>query len=118
MPTKKKTISVRLDPKLARRLEKLAKNSERSMSWHINRLVEDNIDDLEERLAKINEGLADIEAGRGRDAEEVMAEMFARLKATGLIHAGTDGRPTTRAKQAKSAKDANHESTKTRKQSV
>lgn len=91
MPTKKKTISVRLDPKLARRLEKLAKSSERSMSWHINRLVEDNIDEVEDRLAKIQEGLADFAAGRERDAEEVMAEMFARLKKRGLIHAGKAG---------------------------
>jgi predicted transcriptional regulator len=91
MPTKKKTISVRLDPKLAKRLGRLARDSERSMSWHINRLVEDNIDELEDKIAKINEGLADIAAGRERDAAEVMAEMFARLRAKGLIHASKVG---------------------------
>jgi predicted transcriptional regulator len=80
MPTKKKTVSVRLDPKLAKRLDTLAKDSGRSVSWQINRLVEDNIDYLEYAIAAINEGLEDIRAGRTHDAEVVINEMLAALK--------------------------------------
>jgi predicted transcriptional regulator len=80
MPTKKKTISVRLDPKLAKRLEKLARDSERSVSWHINRLVEDNIDYVEEELAAIKRGMEDHKQGRHEDAETYFARLFAEIE--------------------------------------
>jgi predicted transcriptional regulator len=80
MPTKKKTVSVRLDPKLAKRLEAMARTSRRSVSWQINRLVEDNIDYLEYAVNAINEGLEDIRAGRTHDAKDVLNEMLETMK--------------------------------------
>jgi predicted transcriptional regulator len=87
MPTKRKTVSVRLEPKLARRLAKLAKESERSMSWHINRLVEDNIDDLEKQLTRILRGLEQARRGEGEDAEVVFKRLFEELEHRKAAHA-------------------------------
>ncbi len=79
MPTKKKTVSVRLDPKLAKRLEALAKETERSVSWHINRIVEDSISSVEQHAAAVKVGLESARKGQGQDAEEFFAQLFADL---------------------------------------
>lgn len=75
MPTNKKTISVRLDPKLAKRLEDLARKSERSVSWHVNRIISDTIDSVEAEVAAVLQGVEDVRAGRMRDAKEVLQQL-------------------------------------------
>jgi predicted transcriptional regulator len=78
MPTKKKTVSVRLDPKLAKRLEALAKETERSVSWHINRIVGDSITSVEEEVAAIKNALDQAKRGDGVDAFEFIQELMAK----------------------------------------
>jgi predicted transcriptional regulator len=78
MPTKKKTVSVRLDPKLAKRLEALAKETERSVSWHINRIVGDAVTSVEEEVAAVKNALEQAKRGDGRDAFEFIQELMAR----------------------------------------
>lgn len=86
MPAKKQkkekrvAISVRLKPALYRRLEALAEKTERSISWHIARTMDEEIDRIEHHVDAVLEGLEDIKAGRGRDADEVFAELFASLE--------------------------------------
>jgi predicted transcriptional regulator len=78
MPTKKKPVSVRLDPKLAKRLEALAKETERSVSWHINRIVGDSITSVEEEVAAIKNALDQAKRGDGVDAFEFIQELMAK----------------------------------------
>jgi len=88
---KRVAISVRLKPALYRRLEALAEKTERSISWHIARTMEESVDRIEYEVDAILEGMADVKAGRGRDADEVMREIQAMLKAAGVSHARKAG---------------------------
>lgn len=83
MPTNKKTVSVRLDPRLAKRLEALARKTERSVSWHINRMIDDNLPAVEAEVNAVLKGLEAVRAGRGEDAIEALE----RLK-TEILHGG------------------------------
>ena len=81
MPAKNKvTISVRLEPALAKRMKKLAKAADRSVSWYIARIVEDRIDIEESQIKAIQEGMDDFREGRYMDAEEFFTQMDRETK--------------------------------------
>ncbi|MCB9933942.1 MAG: ribbon-helix-helix protein, CopG family [Planctomycetes bacterium] len=76
MPAKNKvTISVRLEPALAKRMKKLAKAADRSVSWYIARIIEDRIDIEESQIKAILEGEAAADQGQFVDLDEVFADL-------------------------------------------
>lgn len=76
MPAKNKvTISVRLEPALARRMKKLAKAADRSVSWYIARIIENRIDFEESQIKAILEGEAAADKGQFVDLDEVFADL-------------------------------------------
>ncbi|MCG3182609.1 MAG: hypothetical protein ICCCNLDF_00673 [Planctomycetes bacterium] len=76
MPAKNKvTISVRLEPALARRMKKLAKAADRSVSWYIARIIENRIDIEESQIKAILEGEAAADKGQFVDLDEVFADL-------------------------------------------
>lgn len=76
MPAKSKiTISVRLEPALARRMKKLAKAADRSVSWYIARIIENRIDFEESQIKAIIEGEAAADKGQFVDLDEVFADL-------------------------------------------
>lgn len=76
MPAKKKvTISVRLDPALAKRVKKLAKKADRSVSSLVEYILDDCIEYEEKVMQAIEKGREDIRAGRYMDAEEFFAQL-------------------------------------------
>ena len=76
----KVTVSVRLTPDLHRRLQKLAEKTDRSMSWHIERTLDDAIDAIEREVDAVAEGMKAAREGRGRDALEALDQIFTELK--------------------------------------
>ncbi|MCA8911923.1 MAG: ribbon-helix-helix protein, CopG family [Planctomycetes bacterium] len=81
MPARNKvTISVRLEPALAKRVKKLAKKADRSASKLIARMLEDRIDIEESHIDAILEGEAAARRGEGQDLEQVAAEIAARQR--------------------------------------
>jgi predicted transcriptional regulator len=79
MPTRKKTLSVRVDPKLARRLEKLARETDRSVSWHATKALNDYASMQEYMRTEIRLGLEEARRGELTDLAEVKAEMERHL---------------------------------------
>lgn len=76
MPAKNKvTISVRLEPALARRMKKLAKAADRSVSWYVARIIENRIDIEESQIKAILEGEAAADKGQFVDLDEVFADL-------------------------------------------
>lgn len=76
MPAKKKVaITVRLEPKLARRIKKLAERADRSASSMIAWILEDRIADEERIVDGILRGLEDMRAGRYVEFEEFVEQM-------------------------------------------
>lgn len=76
MPAKNKvTISVRLEPALAKRMKKLAKAADRSVSWYIARIIENRIDIEESQIKAILEGEAAADKGQFVDLDEVFADL-------------------------------------------
>ena len=67
----KVTISVRLEPALAKRLKRLAKSADRSVSWYMARIMEDRIEIEESHVAAILKGEAAAAAGLGQDLDTV-----------------------------------------------
>lgn len=79
MPAKNKvTISVRLEPALAKRVKKLARKADRSASRLIARMLEDRIDIEESHVDAILEGEAAARRGEGLDLDEVAATLAAK----------------------------------------
>lgn len=76
----KVTVSVRLTPELHNRLRKIADKTDRSMSWHIERTLDDAIDAIEREVNAVAEGMKAAREGRGRDALEVLDQIFTELK--------------------------------------
>jgi predicted transcriptional regulator len=66
-------LSLRLPAALARRLEKLARTTERNRSYVAVKAIEEYVESEEEILEKIREGLADAEAGGVVSHEEALA---------------------------------------------
>ena len=69
-------ISFRIRKTRAKALTRLAKNTERSRSWHIERAVEDYLEIQAWQLKQIELGLADVEAGRTIPHEEIVKEFL------------------------------------------
>ena|SRR5438876_7380915 len=72
-----KEITLRLNARLAAKVEKLAALSRRTPSWHIKRMIEDYIDEELRIVAEIRQTMEDAKAGRTKliPHEVVMAEM-------------------------------------------
>lgn len=81
MPAKKKiAITVRLEPRLARRIKKLAKKADRSASSMIAWILEDRVAIEESHIDAILKGMQDIREGRFVDADEFFDHFERELK--------------------------------------
>ncbi len=79
MPAKKKVaITVRLEPKLARRVKKLAKDAGRSASSMIEWTLEDRIDDEEKIMKRLLEGMEQARKGQGMELHEAISDLKAQ----------------------------------------
>ncbi|MCZ7607669.1 MAG: ribbon-helix-helix protein, CopG family [Planctomycetota bacterium] len=80
MPAKNKvTISVRLEPALAKRMKKLADATGRSASSLIEYILADRIEYEEYVVKAIQKGREDFKAGRYMEAEEFFRQWEAEL---------------------------------------
>jgi predicted transcriptional regulator len=79
--TKSVLLSVRITPKLSAKLERLAKNTGRTKSWLVDRILGDHIDYEIETVARIREGMKAVDEGRTISHEEVFAQLRARIAA-------------------------------------
>lgn len=66
-------ITARIDSDLAKRVDALAADYDRSRAWIVARAIADFLDREEALLVAIKEGEADIAAGRVHSQEEVEA---------------------------------------------
>lgn len=73
--SKTELLSVRIGPKLNAKLDRLAKRSGRSKSWHVTRMLEDNIDQANAEVDAILESLEGVKHSRSIPHEKVMAEL-------------------------------------------
>lgn len=81
MPTKSKVaITVRLEPKLARRIKKLAKKADRSASSMIAWILDDRIDIEESHIDAILVGMEEARRGEGMDAKEFFEQLLKETK--------------------------------------
>jgi predicted transcriptional regulator len=71
------TVTARLAEDIADKLDVLAGQLKRSKSFLVAQAIEDYVAREADFLAKIEEGLADLKAGRARDHAEVMRDMRA-----------------------------------------
>lgn len=78
--TKDVTISARVPASLDARLEKLAAATGRSKSWHVNAALEAYVAAELEFVAAVEEGLADLDAGRVVEHEEILADAARRRR--------------------------------------
>jgi predicted transcriptional regulator len=78
--TKGSVLSVRITQRTSAKLDRLAKLGGRSKSWYVNRLLEEYIDREMQIVEMVREGMKDIEEGRVKSHEEVMAGLRERLK--------------------------------------
>lgn len=79
------SITFRTEESNRDRLDEIAKSLDRNRNWVINRAIDNYIDQYDWELKQIDEGLADIEAGRTVSAEEAKAhfeEIFRAEAAT------------------------------------
>lgn len=70
-----------LSAHLSRRVEKLAKEAGRTPESMLRYVIRDGIDYCEYAVRAVNEGLADIEAGRTHSGEQVRAHFDKRRTA-------------------------------------
>ncbi len=73
MKTKSTTISIRVSTTTKKKLDAIAKSRKRSKSFLAAEAIENYISVEEQQLQQIEEGLADIEAGRTIPHEQVVA---------------------------------------------
>lgn len=74
------TASLALSAQLSRRVEKLAQAAGRTPESMLRFVIRDGLDYCEYAVKSVNEGLADIEAGRTHSAQEVR-EHFEKRRA-------------------------------------
>ena len=74
------TLSVRVSPELAAKLEKFAKAQERSKSWLAANAIEDAVARMEEWDAAVQEGLDSAERGEFVELSEVIEGINKRLE--------------------------------------
>jgi len=70
---KMEVFTVRLPAELKAKIDELAKNTERSRSWVVNKAVENYIEYNDWFIEKVKEGIADADAGRFASPQEVRA---------------------------------------------
>ncbi len=70
---KMEVFTVRLPAELKAKIDELAKNTERSRSWVVNKAVENYVEYNDWFIEKVKEGIADADAGRFATPEEVQA---------------------------------------------
>ncbi len=80
-----RSISIRLDQKTREKLDALAQSQDRSRSWVVNDAIQAYFEHQDWIVEAIKVGIADADAGRLVQHEEVMAELddvieVARLK--------------------------------------
>lgn len=68
-----KPLSFRPDPKIGSELRKIAAHSDRPLSWHLEQAVAGYVDLHRWQLAHIEEGIADLDAGRIVSHDQVAA---------------------------------------------
>lgn len=71
-PTKSVTVTARISPSLAKKLETYAKAAKRTRSWVVENILDRHVDDEIAFVEAVNEGLRELDAGRGIPHEEVM----------------------------------------------
>ena len=75
------TASLALSAQLSRRVEKLAQAAGRTPESMLSFVIRDGLDYCEYAVKNINEGLADVEAGRSHSAQEVRGHFAKRRTA-------------------------------------
>jgi predicted transcriptional regulator len=80
MSTKKQTavVSARISAELAGQLDALCKATERERSYHVERAINEYVKANLWHVQAVQEGLADVEAGRVKPLDAVKAEWEAR----------------------------------------
>ena len=69
---KTEVITVRVSPETKRRLEELSLATERPQSWLAEAAIQHYLDDQEWQIRRIQEGIAEADAGRLIDEERVL----------------------------------------------
>lgn len=70
--TKSVTVTARISPSLAKKLETYAKAAKRTRSWVVEDILSRHVDDEIAFVEAVNEGLRELNAGLGIPHEEVM----------------------------------------------
>ena len=66
------SLSFRVSPEKAEQLQRLAEATERPKSWLLEQALENYLEVQAWQLARIDEGLAELEAGKGIEHERVV----------------------------------------------
>ncbi|MAF94779.1 MAG: CopG family transcriptional regulator [Rhodospirillaceae bacterium] len=67
------TLSVRVDPKKARAIDKLARATDRPRSWHLEQALDAYLEAQAWQVERVQEGLAELGAGKSVAHEDVAA---------------------------------------------
>lgn len=78
--TKDTILSVRISKQLNLKLERLARISKRSKSWHVSNILADQVDDEAAYYAAVEEGFAAIKRGDVIDHDEVVRRYEQNVK--------------------------------------
>ena len=78
--TKDTVLSVRISKRLNLKLERLARISKRSKSWHVSSILADRVDDEAAYYAAVEEGFAAIARGELIDHDEVERRFEQKVK--------------------------------------
>lgn len=65
-------ITARISPSLAKKLETYAKTAKRTRSWVVEGILSRHVDDEIAFVEAVNEGLRELDAGRGIPHDEVV----------------------------------------------
>ncbi len=79
-----RSISIRLDQKTREKLDALAQSQDRSRSWVVNDAIQSYFEHQDWIVEAIKVGIADADAGRLVQHEEVMASLADVIELTSL----------------------------------
>jgi predicted transcriptional regulator len=77
VPSKRSVISVHTKPEVSERLEILSAATRRSKSFLANEAIEQYLSTEESFIASVEEGIADVKAGRVMTTEELRTDLYA-----------------------------------------
>jgi len=77
--TKSVTITARIRPSLAKKLEAYAKAAKRTRSWVIEDILDRYVDSEMAIVEAVNEGLRELDAGLGVPHDEAMRQIRAHI---------------------------------------